>query len=81
MLHYNKNRPTRQADKTSLPALWAGIIYRIATKAGYCGRTPIGKYVIGWVKQKDIQIYAPLGEILSRRGFFIYRVTILFSEG
>ena len=28
--------------------------YRITTKAGYCGRTPIGKYVTGWVDKKDI---------------------------
>lgn len=28
--------------------------YRITTKAGYCGRTPTGKYVTGWVEKKDI---------------------------
>ncbi len=28
--------------------------YRITTKAGYCGKTPIGKYVTGWVDKKDI---------------------------
>ena len=28
--------------------------YRITTKAGYCGRTPIGKYVTGWVDKKDL---------------------------
>jgi len=28
--------------------------YRITTKAGYCGRAPIGKYVTGWVDKKDI---------------------------
>ena len=28
--------------------------YRITTKAGFCGRTPIGKYVTGWVEKKDI---------------------------
>ncbi len=28
--------------------------YRITTKAGYCGKTPIGKYVTGWVEKKDI---------------------------
>lgn len=28
--------------------------YRITTKAGYCGRASIGKYVTGWVEKKDI---------------------------
>ncbi len=28
--------------------------YRITTKAGYCGKTPIGQYVTGWVEKKDI---------------------------
>ena len=28
--------------------------YRITTKAGYCGRTPIGRYVTGWVDKKDL---------------------------
>lgn len=28
--------------------------YRITTKSGYCGKTPIGQYVTGWVEKKDI---------------------------
>ena len=28
--------------------------YRITKKAGYCGKTPIGQYVTGWVSKKDI---------------------------
>ena len=28
--------------------------YRVTTKAAFCGRTPIGKYVTGWVNKKDI---------------------------
>lgn len=28
--------------------------YRITTKAAFCGKTPIGQYVTGWVDKKDI---------------------------
>ena len=28
--------------------------YRITTKADFCGRTPIGQYVTGWVEKKNI---------------------------
>lgn len=28
--------------------------YRVTTNAAFCGRTPIGKYVTGWVNKKDI---------------------------
>ena len=28
--------------------------YRITTKAEYCGKTPAGKYVTGWVNKADM---------------------------
>ena len=46
------------AKKTGTFYLYDGVEvngrYRITTKAGYCGKNPIGRYVTGWVEKKDI---------------------------
>ena len=44
--------------KTGMFYLYDGVEvngrYRITMKAAYCGKTPFGKYVTGWVDKKDI---------------------------